>query len=542
MLRRQAFSHRSPAGQSAAPAADTVLDSLQAGGGRHHVAVEKGQSYALTDPSTGRILAVKKVERIGKSLHVTLHDDQTLELHDFFVSLTPHQGMTGDTGTAVQPQAQFVFYTGTAGCTYGVVDALVPPSHWGPLEGSRTLWGSADADFCPAWTSPALGGLSSQPAIDAGVVPYLGDGLIAVAALLSTLKGGSTPAQVAVLPDLLISGNAALGPVLAGNDLRVTAYDASGHTLGSSVGVDASGHYSLTVQGGYKGVVTLRLTSAGSALDYVSEAPVVGSDDPQDLRGQEDLGSGALLATSVATGGASLTMHITPLTDLASRVLMVDPTSSTPALKAGLGTTDVGVVNRGVAGDFLGSAAQISSGVFQDITTLDAGQMAVNTDLSANPSAGLYGLELLNLAYLAASQGALNLAQSALLAQTRYDPVHQTLSSTRMALSGGALHSPVTYAENGTAPVLQLQLASTTGFSNVSYLITGGADALLFDIDHDTGEISFLTPPQAQNPLDANHDNSYQLIVTAQATVDANPSPITASQMITVQVNPVLGP
>jgi hypothetical protein len=47
----------------------------------------------------------------------------------------------------------------------------------------------------------------------------------------------------------------------------------------------------------------------------------------------------------------------------------------------------------------------------------------------------------------------------------------------------------------------------------VAFSIAGGADAALFQIDGATGALSFVTAPDFEAPADADHDNSYQVVV-----------------------------
>ncbi|TYB83686.1 SdrD B-like domain-containing protein [Oceaniovalibus sp. ACAM 378] len=56
---------------------------------------------------------------------------------------------------------------------------------------------------------------------------------------------------------------------------------------------------------------------------------------------------------------------------------------------------------------------------------------------------------------------------------------------------------------------------ATDGDDGVVYEITGGADAALFTVDADTGEVSFIDPPDYENPQDAGGDNNYDVEVTA---------------------------
>jgi predicted extracellular nuclease len=61
----------------------------------------------------------------------------------------------------------------------------------------------------------------------------------------------------------------------------------------------------------------------------------------------------------------------------------------------------------------------------------------------------------------------------------------------------------------------------TDGDAGVIYEITGGNDADDFDVDPDTGEVTFKNSPDYENPTDSDGDNKYDVEVTA-FYVDAN--------------------
>ncbi|WP_300040223.1 ExeM/NucH family extracellular endonuclease [uncultured Paracoccus sp.] len=68
-------------------------------------------------------------------------------------------------------------------------------------------------------------------------------------------------------------------------------------------------------------------------------------------------------------------------------------------------------------------------------------------------------------------------------------------------------------AENGTTVAAGL-VASDVDGSTLTYAIAGGADAALFQIDAETGELSFVTAPDHENPTDAGGDNVYDVTVS----------------------------
>lgn len=79
--------------------------------------------------------------------------------------------------------------------------------------------------------------------------------------------------------------------------------------------------------------------------------------------------------------------------------------------------------------------------------------------------------------------------------------------------NGGGNAAAITIAEN-TIAVTQVQ-ASDADSPVLGYAISGGADAALFSIDAQTGVLTFLAGPDFDVPGDANHDNIYDVIVTA---------------------------
>ncbi|MCR9130676.1 MAG: cadherin repeat domain-containing protein [Alphaproteobacteria bacterium] len=67
---------------------------------------------------------------------------------------------------------------------------------------------------------------------------------------------------------------------------------------------------------------------------------------------------------------------------------------------------------------------------------------------------------------------------------------------------------PTTIAENNTV-VGQYISVDADGPAPITYSISGGNDAALFNIDPLTGVLSFISAPDFENPLDSNSDNDY---------------------------------
>ncbi|MXP27193.1 hypothetical protein GRI39_14290, partial [Altererythrobacter indicus] len=86
-------------------------------------------------------------------------------------------------------------------------------------------------------------------------------------------------------------------------------------------------------------------------------------------------------------------------------------------------------------------------------------------------------------------------------------------------------------AENETT--VQVEASDADG-DVLSYAIAGGADSALFTIDEETGELSFVTAPDFENPGDADTDNIYDLIIEVSDGTD------TVQKAISVNVTDVI--
>ncbi len=81
--------------------------------------------------------------------------------------------------------------------------------------------------------------------------------------------------------------------------------------------------------------------------------------------------------------------------------------------------------------------------------------------------------------------------------------------------NGSAATASIGVAENSTAVTTVTATDADLPAATLVYSVTGGADAARFGIDSSTGVLSFLTAPDHENPVDANADNVYQVIVQA---------------------------
>jgi hypothetical protein len=66
-----------------------------------------------------------------------------------------------------------------------------------------------------------------------------------------------------------------------------------------------------------------------------------------------------------------------------------------------------------------------------------------------------------------------------------------------------------------TAGTVYIALADDPDSPNVTFFISGGADAGLFTIDATTGELLFLTSPDYEAPTDSDTNNIYEVEIAA---------------------------
>ncbi len=64
----------------------------------------------------------------------------------------------------------------------------------------------------------------------------------------------------------------------------------------------------------------------------------------------------------------------------------------------------------------------------------------------------------------------------------------------------------------------ELAVMTVSATNATSYSISGGADSAKFNIDENSGAITFMTAPDFENPTDVDTDNTYEVIVTATSS------------------------
>ena len=106
------------------------------------------------------------------------------------------------------------------------------------------------------------------------------------------------------------------------------------------------------------------------------------------------------------------------------------------------------------------------------------------------------------------------------------------LGGSPRIVSLGGLESPTVRVAENTSDVVQVQAVSTNLAAELTYSIIDGEDQDLFQIDSDSGQVRFVSPPDYELPLDVDENNRYQVTVEALDIV----SGLADSQHLTVQV------
>lgn len=95
-----------------------------------------------------------------------------------------------------------------------------------------------------------------------------------------------------------------------------------------------------------------------------------------------------------------------------------------------------------------------------------------------------------------------------------------------------SVETNVTVSENTT--FITTATATDIDGDTVSYEITGGADAHLFQLDANSGELSFIDAPDFENPMDHDQDNTYAVEIS---TIDDWGA--VDSDLVTIQVSDI---
>ena len=368
---------------SAKPAGPVVLTTPQGpetlvAGQTHKVVAEPGRQYKLTRAtgSADNVIATRQ----GADLLLRYEDGTSVLLQGFYKPgqgamvasvLLPADGTEGyllkgdSTGGVSDAEGSVLVYA------HGARDTLLEMAKGqGTLSDVFTTSGEgATLTYLPTSSASAVTAMPGSDFNPASLIGLLGIGAIAASgggggsssAAGAGAGGGGSGQQLPVTPTVTtttttINGVVVAGPVIAGNDLMIRAYTAGGTLLASTLTVGANGQYTLSYTANYVGVVLLKLSSGGGALDYLDEA----------IHSGKDLNSNLFAIVTVSFLGQSLSANITPLTTLG-------------AYKVGLNSTQDAII-----GDSSVAAVAASNNLVAKLFGLTTGNDQI-VDLEATP-------------------------------------------------------------------------------------------------------------------------------------------------------------
>lgn len=317
----------------------------------------------------------------------------------------------------------------------------------------------------------------------------------------------------------------------AGNFVWAQQLGGSSFDVATGIAVDGAGNVYTT--GGFQGTAdfdpgagVFNLTSAGQQDIFVSKLDSAGNF----VWAQQMAGSEFNNAFGIALDGAGnvyTTGGFLGTADFDPGVGVFNLTSS--------GGFNGFVSKLDGAGNFLG-AAQLASGggggctgIAVDSTdnVYTTGHFYFTADFDPGP--GTFNLT---------SAGLGDVFVSKLPAATGFPHRAPTISS-----NGGGVTASVSVAENTMA--VTTVTALTDGITTLTFSIAGGADAGQFSIDSGTGVLTFISPPNYENPTAAGRKNVYNVIVEvtdsdglfdtqaiAVTVTDVNEAPVISSPSV----------
>jgi hypothetical protein len=394
---------------------------------------------------------------------------------DEFQNTGDDVGVTTEEVAAAQDSPMLLAQAETAGAEAASSAAGGGAAGTGAASGGAASAGTAAGGAAGAETAAGLA------FSDAALGTMILAGTVGVAAIAS---GGGSAAAVAPTVGFTLSGLIALGQVNSNTGLVLEAFKADGTALlvSSSV-VNTNGTFTITITENYNGPVLLRLKDTTAATDYFDEGSGAAKDITTDLRA---------VVTVSGSGGANITVAITPLTELATRQLLGDSGGD-----AGSSATTLGAATTSQAVTDANNSVKTAFGLTSDIVTTTpvtvdntAATGATTAQLAyGQVLAAISGMETvqavssgqvlgqLSQAIVPTAAGAASLSASAadLLVQgaQQVQTAAAATPANYLANTDTTLASAVT-ASVGTS-ITGLTLSSDTGLSNKDFITNSAA-------------------------------------------------------------------
>lgn len=501
---------------------ETLIDFSQATDQVTSIRAEKGVSYSLTDPVTGKVIEPKKVRQVAHQLEITLQDGRIIRIEDFFVSST-----TADGGLLLQAQSEYVFFTGTGATPYWVIDTYANLAEW-TLESNFPIWPSQDLLGVPQWMSAQ--GLSAsalipfpvavasiEAGLGSGVLGALGAVGLAGAAAGGAAGGGGSPTSSSAAP---VFSSVNIVSVAENTLTSAVVYKATAMADSSSKTVTYS------ISGGDSALFNLNKTTGEVTFKLSPDAEV-----PRDV-GADNIYNFTIKATDsaglISTQAVTITVidfpDQAPTFTSASAKTVAENISASTVLLTALARPDMDKKN--VTYKLIGTDAAKF-----DLDTLGNLRFKVSPDHEApGDIAGgtsVAGNNIYDLVITATEEGNSKTAsQNVTITVTDTPDVPPVFSLGRTVTKS--------VAENFlTTAVVHDAKATSDVLGNTILYGLSGLDALLFNIDGN-GLVKFKNSPDYENPTDSGRDHVYDLTITATETLSGTSTSSSQTLALTV--------
>lgn len=508
-LQKKTASYRTVAGKSSKQG-ETVID-LKSGGVAStgdleplRVNAEKGVSYRLTDPVTGKIVQPQKVRQIQKTLELTLPDGRVLLIEDFFVELPVLPGEP----SLFQAQSEFVFHTGPGPTPDWVID--VKANFVSDLAGKDfVFWPSQDALGVPQWMSAqglSASALIAPPLVLIPLEAGLGSGLLGAlggAGLLLGGGGGGGAGKAPVAPVFTSVGRVAVDENTASSVVLYTAKaspDVTGKTVVYGISGPDAARFTLN---GNTGALTFKASpDADAPLD-------VGADNVYNF-------------TITARDSDGLTSEQTVVLTVNDRPdnLPVFKSGTTAIVQENLNTANF-IYKAEATPDLFGAVIKYTlAGADADLFEIDpsSGELRFKASPDHENPRDLTGGgavardNLYTLIISAAEAGGRTATRTVTITVLDVADVAPVFTSGQeVAVDENVATTTTVYRAQATPDLLG---------GSVRYSL-GGVDSSRFIIDAVSGEVKFTQQPNFESPSDqvgsgsAAQDNKYDITVVA---------------------------
>jgi hypothetical protein len=305
---------------AASAAVDQVVGQVETASGaqRLSISAQANTQYRLVDSKTGQVIKNQTVVRKGKTLQIEVDGKNVAELDNFF----PEEASPAASGS--EGVTYVVDTSATVEPSYGLVTAQSPASE---IAGKSSVVWTTGMQALPLAEPVAFGGQALSAL--SGLGNLSGLGLVAGAAAVGLSNDGDSKAVAGGSTTASISGSVFKAEVANNTGLVVEAFDSTGKSRGKA-NVAADGTYSLTLDDpAFKGSLVLKmydgLPNDGITPTFKDEATGEAQDFTKPLYAVVNYGG----------DGKTITVNVTPLTNLAATVAGVDSQLGQLGLRTG---------------------------------------------------------------------------------------------------------------------------------------------------------------------------------------------------------------